>query len=374
MEKEFYVNINTIRNKFAYSSFQLFLTTENNYLSISVLILDNNQYYGSHFTLDKLIYINKNFANFTSLNQIFDIMSQYFYSNFNKININISQNEIKLHCPEMIHKEEIIFNLCEGLFVSHQFDIINNKYIKSKEIIQTTKEISLTNNYYDKLLYTNISSLYNFSHINIWIWNSILSFTLLMSLIILFIRYLTISYIYSQSLIASKNELLLISKWIDSNYLFDYILLYRASRDGDYSKSFHELCDQKGNTLTLISTQEGWRFGGYSDTNWITVASSIGSCLSRCRDCFIFSLNKKERYLPRREKEGLIMNINQGGPSFGFSDIEINDYFFTNKSKCKFPRSFGNNNSQSNVFNGGKNEFIVKEIEVFLVEKQKLHN
>ena len=59
MEKEFYVNDNAIANNFACSSFQLFLTTEHNYLSISVLIFDNNQYYSSHFTLDKLIHINK---------------------------------------------------------------------------------------------------------------------------------------------------------------------------------------------------------------------------------------------------------------------------------------------------------------------------
>ena len=44
--------------------------------------------------------------------------------------------------------------------------------------------------------------------------------------------------------------------------------LWRGSRDGFTSTVFHELCDKKGMTLTLIKTKRGAVFGGYTDISW----------------------------------------------------------------------------------------------------------
>lgn len=43
----------------------------------------------------------------------------------------------------------------------------------------------------------------------------------------------------------------------------DLSLLYRSSRDGRSSRDFHSKCDNKGPTLTLVETTEGFLVGGY---------------------------------------------------------------------------------------------------------------
>lgn len=41
-------------------------------------------------------------------------------------------------------------------------------------------------------------------------------------------------------------------------------LLYRASTNGWTSANFHEFCDNKGWTLTVIRTKTGKTFGGFT--------------------------------------------------------------------------------------------------------------
>jgi len=45
-------------------------------------------------------------------------------------------------------------------------------------------------------------------------------------------------------------------------------LLYLASCDGFESRKFHKLCDRKGPTLTLVRTDTGHIFGGYTCVPW----------------------------------------------------------------------------------------------------------
>jgi hypothetical protein len=62
-------------------------------------------------------------------------------------------------------------------------------------------------------------------------------------------------------------------------------LLYRASRDGFKVTDFHRLCDNKGATVTVIRSNEGYVLGGYVDQSW---RSSIGWIASS--SAFLFSL------------------------------------------------------------------------------------
>lgn len=47
-----------------------------------------------------------------------------------------------------------------------------------------------------------------------------------------------------------------------------WLLLYRASNYGMRAKSFHEFCDDKGPTLIVIKTIQGWILGGYTTQSW----------------------------------------------------------------------------------------------------------
>ena len=55
-------------------------------------------------------------------------------------------------------------------------------------------------------------------------------------------------------------------EWLGSDY--DMKLLYRASEHGYTANSFYEYCDDKGPTLIIIKSSEGWIFGGYTTQSW----------------------------------------------------------------------------------------------------------
>ena len=114
-----------------------------------------------------------------------------------------------------------------------------------------------------------------------------------------------------------KQNIFLDSKIIESkdkiNFIFDYIkqndnsfkfnnikLLFRGSKDGERTKTCHELCDNKQNVLIIMKSETGYIFGGYSkigfktNNNW---AYEIDN------NCFLFSLNLKKIYPVIKDKK-----------------------------------------------------------------------
>ena len=100
------------------------------------------------------------------------------------------------------------------------------------------------------------------------------------------------------------------SKIIDSIYSIDFIfykirendkslnfnnlkLLYRASRDGDSTKTFHKLCDNKQNVLIIIKSDIGYIFGGYSKIGFKTSKNWDGE---KDNLSFLFSIDLKRIY------------------------------------------------------------------------------
>lgn len=75
-----------------------------------------------------------------------------------------------------------------------------------------------------------------------------------------------------------------------ANKIFKPKLLYRASRDGDSSSNFHSKCDNIRDTLTLVKTNNGLRFGGYTNEIWNGVNSYKGDDKAFC-----FSLELKKK-------------------------------------------------------------------------------
>ena len=85
---------------------------------------------------------------------------------------------------------------------------------------------------------------------------------------------------------------------------------------------------------------------------------------------FIFSLTLQHKY-PAKFLKPLINCGFYKGPTFGRGpDIEVSDGCLKTTSTCNSPQSFGNM-IEANEFNGGKNWFLAKEVEVFYVEVEK---
>ena len=75
---------------------------------------------------------------------------------------------------------------------------------------------------------------------------------------------------FKDSVILSSSQGQTLMNWLKSTPNFsnsDELLLYRASRDGWASSTFHSYCDNKGPTVTVIKSGNNI-FGGCTEQSW----------------------------------------------------------------------------------------------------------
>ena len=90
-----------------------------------------------------------------------------------------------------------------------------------------------------------------------------------------------------------------LSKFIGLNFEIKN-LLWQGSRDGFSSKTFHSLCDNKGPTITIIKSSNGFIFGGFTLISWNSTSKWTEDSSS-----FIFSLTNPNGTEPRKfDKKG----------------------------------------------------------------------
>ena len=137
-------------------------------------------------------------------------------------------------------------------------------------------------------------------------------------------------------------------------------LLYKASVDGDKAAVFHEKCDQAQNSIVLVETKNGKRFGGFTTCSW------SGNCVDKDDpNAFIFSFDKMKTYdnIPGDEAIGCYPKF---GPIFLGCQIKIFDNFFT-KGGTTFEKELNFNTQEDYELTGGDRNFEVKDIEVYEV-------
>ena len=144
----------------------------------------------------------------------------------------------------------------------------------------------------------------------------------------------------------------------------DYIkckLIYDAKRDGDKAKIFHSLCDNKGATLTIISTSDNKKIGGFLSVSFGGNKGYISD-----KDSFLFSLNYNEKY-PSLNQGNNYDDRENNGPIFGCVCIYITDCFLSNNKNYYCPYTcrygFGKRNN-INKFN-----FTVLDLEVYQISE-----
>ena len=162
---------------------------------------------------------------------------------------------------------------------------------------------------------------------------------------------------YSENLIFIENE---IEKQLKKNVI-SYNLLYKATRDGDKSENFHSKCDNKENTLVIITTTAGKKFGGFTTKLW-NHSGYVKDPLA-----FAFSINNQKIY-------NIVDNINGEyaiyanqlyGPCFG------NGTSFGLYSGCIQNNNNWCNDSKTYNYNynhlSGVNRFQALDYEVYQV-------
>ena len=144
---------------------------------------------------------------------------------------------------------------------------------------------------------------------------------------------------------------------------FSLINLFDSSANGDRASEFHSKCDYKYNTISLIETTNGHRFGGYTS-----------ECFESPNDyfdkkdnlSFVFSLDKMRIYDVIKGKYAISCDKNYG-PYFRDDHICIVDEFFTKESgTCIKGKGF--NTTKNYELNSGKKYFIIKRLQVFQIK------
>jgi len=163
-------------------------------------------------------------------------------------------------------------------------------------------------------------------------------------------------------IIHNMKELKLITKKIKKKKSTRMIidLLYKASIDGDSAQIFHQKCDKAKNTIVLIETKNGKRFGGYTTCNW------SGNCIEKKdSEAFIFSFDKMKTYdnIPGDNAIGCYPKF---GPVFLGCQIKIFDDAFVNGGTT-YEKELNFNTTEDYELTGGDKTFEIKDIEVYEV-------
>ena len=139
-------------------------------------------------------------------------------------------------------------------------------------------------------------------------------------------------------------------------------LLYRATKDGGMAKDFHSRCDKYNNTLVLVETKKGLRFGGFTTKTW------EGEEIDKeDKNAFCFSLDKMKIYNSIKGKSAIFSSPNSG-PAFENCIFEIKDNCFVYGGRCSDESFDYYDNQESRCeINNGEEEFEVKDVEVFEV-------
>lgn len=167
--------------------------------------------------------------------------------------------------------------------------------------------------------------------------------------------------IEASDVIERENELDLIKDRLGKNNL-NLILLYKATRDGDDAEIFHAKVGDTRNNITLIKTNQGVRFGGYTSQSWDGV-----NIFKEDDSAFVFSLTKLKTY-DVNQKESAIWCYPNYGPVFEGYQIDIFDRFLTRDLSKTGKRGLGYDTNEDYELNNGEKNFVVDEMEVYGIQ------
>ena len=275
------------------------------------------------------------------------------YSNARTEQNNYIQKKIKqkVNQKEKIHKKDL----------SLKVKRISSKTKESKE----KKEISKTFNS------NNIDNIFNPKNININNNNPYLSIPMPTNNLIPSQKSKPKhkNQRFNSKIITNMEDLDLIARGlakddIDSlrNLQVLYKLRYRASEHGGEAEDFHERCDEYEGTLIIIKTKDDNMFGGYTKVSWDDEDGEE----KMDEDAFVFSINLEKLYFNFGKRNNIICNKNKGPCFVGMLDIQehiLKGKGFVNSSGIQ---CYDGENEKYEI-NGGKNEFVIEEMEVFQV-------
>lgn len=179
-----------------------------------------------------------------------------------------------------------------------------------------------------------------------------------------------ILYPYITDIIKSPEELKTLRHLLKDDGKVGLRLRYQAKEGIDTSAKFHECTYKIKNTLILIETTQGVRFGGFTTLNFNpeTYVDFTISLTKRDKESFVFSFDKNKKWFidPLKSEQAIYCNENLG-PYFGENDISINSPFFDNVHRSLFPKAFQANPEDQLALTNGAKYFKIDHFEVYQV-------
>ena len=150
-----------------------------------------------------------------------------------------------------------------------------------------------------------------------------------------------------------------------------WMLIYKATRDGFGTSDFHRCCNNQGPTMSVIQSQDGYVFGGYTSVSW----RSVGNHAEDKNGPFLFTLTNPHgipptKY-PNKNVTHSIYNLEEYGPTFGGGhDLHVcNNSQTTIGSYSEFPHSYNDTTNRGATTFTGNGNFQTSEIEVYRLVK-----
>ena len=171
-----------------------------------------------------------------------------------------------------------------------------------------------------------------------------------------------INAVTSNNILVGNDDYNLLKYWINKGNI-KLELIYKATVDSDFSNAFHSKCDNHSPTITIIKTDQGLRFGGYTTKTW--------NYDEECKtddEAFLFSMDYKKKYLINKYTDCAIYCHPEYGPTFGegFDLCLCDNYMGVNGSYSNFPKSYGKGNPTHELT--GKNpNFRIADVEVYQI-------
>lgn len=164
-------------------------------------------------------------------------------------------------------------------------------------------------------------------------------------------------------IIKNNSEWKTIIKFLD-NKPKELIRLYSAIENNGKASSFHDKCNGQGPTLTIIETDTGEVFGGYTSKNW-----SNSEKIQEDKKAFLFDINMKEKCCAR-VNEGIRSAKNSGpcfyAQNFG-SVLFVSDNCLNSKTSFIYFGDYFNYKNHNKEKNGSNQFFKVVNYETFKV-------
>jgi hypothetical protein len=153
-----------------------------------------------------------------------------------------------------------------------------------------------------------------------------------------------------------------------NNWNQNWLLIYKASRDGFDANAFHSRCDNKGPTMTIIRSNNNYLFGGYTSVAWTST-----SAYKNDTNAFLFTLTNPHNIPPTKyqidstKAANAVYHLGSCASIFGGClDLVLHaNSNSNNSSHTTFPYKYIDTTGKgNNTFTGAKN-FTTSDIEVF---------